>query len=364
MDRTAIGVSLLVVAVLGVATLATTIPNHGGDVWGPSGTEGCQVDHPTDCSVGGEIRTADGDPVSSNLTVHIYFGPDESLFGNLRVGDRDGDGNHQVFVPDTVDRLTSETVVLEPGDDSTNYGTDSVEGGVRYPVYVDVDSANWTVEPVVPGGDGGQATDGGDRDPDVTLATVFFESGPERQTQHFELSRGAEERTRSTRVLGVPTSTFVGYIALLAAAVVLLGLFYLGSQASVTVSDRSEDAAETDREALARIAGDAADAIEHEDAHANAVYRAWDQMTAALDVTDPETTTPGEFAGAATAAGLDEDDVAELTDLFREVRYGGADPELHEERALDTLRRVEEAYPADEETEGSPDSSSGGGDGR
>ena len=247
--------------------------------------------------------------------------------------------------------------MIPAGEASTNYGTDSVEGAVDYLVVAAVDSANWTVE--VPGGHGrdDQAAVGVGGHPGIAAASVTFEDGPDRRTRHFELSRGAEQRP-PLRVLGVPvTINLVGALLLLAIGVVLVALFYLGSGASICVPDREERVDETDREALARIAGDAADAIEHEDAHANAVYRAWERMTAALDVTDPETTTPGEFVEAATAAGLDEDDVVELTDLFREVRYGGADPELHEERALATLRRVEAAYGTEPDAGGVEESS-------
>jgi len=64
-------------------------------------------------------------------------------------------------------------------------------------------------------------------------------------------------------------------------------------------------------------------------------------MTAALDVADPETATPGEFADAARTAGLDPDAVADLTTVFEAVRYGDEPAANHEDRALAALRRIE-----------------------
>jgi len=99
--------------------------------------------------------------------------------------------------------------------------------------------------------------------------------------------------------------------------------------------------------ALGRAAGRAADRIDATDLE-NGVYRAWHEMTDVLDVDTPETTTPAEFADAAVAAGLDEDDVATLTDLFREVRYGDADlTDEREREARAALRRIEASYAVD-----------------
>jgi len=57
MDRSVIGAALLVAAVLGAAALASTLGGHEtGTAWGGPGStvdpeEGCQADHPRDCSV-------------------------------------------------------------------------------------------------------------------------------------------------------------------------------------------------------------------------------------------------------------------------------------------------------------------------
>ena len=98
-------------------------------------------------------------------------------------------------------------------------------------------------------------------------------------------------------------------------------------------------------EAVGRAAGRAADRIESTDDLDNEIYRAWREMTDLLEVDRPDATSPGEFAEAATGAGMDPDDVGELTRLFEDVRYGGEEPtERKEQRALSILRRVEATY--------------------
>ena len=102
-------------------------------------------------------------------------------------------------------------------------------------------------------------------------------------------------------------------------------------------------------EAVGRLAGTAADRIDAADVDAeNEVYRAWRRMTAALDVDSPGTTTPREFQRTAVEAGMDRSDVAELTELFESVRYGGLEPtDEQERRAVETLRRIESDYGGD-----------------
>lgn len=101
---------------------------------------------------------------------------------------------------------------------------------------------------------------------------------------------------------------------------------------------------------IGRAAGDAADRIENDDAVDNEVYRAWVEMTDLLDVQHPDTSTPADFAGAAVDAGMRREDVEELTDLFRTIRYGPDDPtDPYEGRALEALQRIESTYaPGDE----------------
>jgi hypothetical protein len=107
----------------------------------------------------------------------------------------------------------------------------------------------------------------------------------------------------------------------------------------------TDDADEEVLGALGDVAGEAADRIDDAVDVDNEVYRAWGEMTTYLDVDNPESSTPAEFAAAAEAVGMDDAHVTELTDLFREVRYGGADAtEDREQRAVDALRDIESTY--------------------
>jgi hypothetical protein len=137
----------------------------------------------------------------------------------------------------------------------------------------------------------------------------------------------------------------------------VLVLTLVGSVAALlgATTDRDADspgessATETDVSAVGRAAGRAADRLEAEPDVDNGVYRAWREMTALLDVDDPETSTPGEFAAAAVDAGLGREDVAELTRLFEDVRYGSQRPsEEHERRAIGVFRRIESRYAEDD----------------
>lgn len=150
-------------------------------------------------------------------------------------------------------------------------------------------------------------------------------------------------------------------VAALVGAVLLVGLALLVRSRSG--DDDREDEADTDEETVERVrqvAGEAADRIET-DAHAdpdNEVYRAWRELTTHLDVADPRTSTPAEFAAAAVEAGVDREAVSELTAVFRAVRYGGRTPtDERERRAVEALRRIEGGDDADDENspeEGSP----------
>lgn len=134
-------------------------------------------------------------------------------------------------------------------------------------------------------------------------------------------------------------------IALLGA---LVGLSRPGSHEENPADDESTDRTAGDAPtAVGRAAGRAADRLESSTGPdpENEVYRAWQEMTDLLDVADPETTTPGEFAAAAVDGGLDRSDVSELTHLFEEVRYGNTLPtEEHERQAVQTFRRIEQQY--------------------
>ncbi len=148
-------------------------------------------------------------------------------------------------------------------------------------------------------------------------------------------------------------STAVAVPALLLGVVflVLLVVSYLLVDRTVAGSEPAETPETEPQEptALGEIAGRAADRIEaggdQTTAADNEVYRAWQEMTARLDVEQGETTTPREFETRATDAGMAADDVRELRRLFEEVRYGGESPtDDRERRAVTVLRQVESRY--------------------
>jgi hypothetical protein len=154
---------------------------------------------------------------------------------------------------------------------------------------------------------------------------------------------------------GEPTATDVP-VTPMATVGLLLALLAVGGLA-VRRFTRGTDTGEPDPEpegpastaAVGEAAGRGADRLAAGDS--NAVYRTWREMTEALDVRSPETTTPADFARVAVEAGLDRNDVETLTDLFREVRYGGAAvTETRERRAREALRNIEAEHAPEEET--------------
>lgn len=140
-------------------------------------------------------------------------------------------------------------------------------------------------------------------------------------------------------------------ILVVAALVILLVVFFMlkATGDDQEAEQHAEEAEEVPPESLAGIAtvaAEAADRIESGDVDTeNEVYRAWREMTEFLDVQNPTTATPAEFREAARDAGMTAPDVAVLTDLFREVRYGGEAPTADREAtAVDALRAIEDAY--------------------
>jgi hypothetical protein len=109
---------------------------------------------------------------------------------------------------------------------------------------------------------------------------------------------------------------------------------------------------EYDLDRVGKAAGAAADRLDADADPSNEVYRAWREMTRHLRVERPASSTPAEFTAAATDAGMDPADVAELTDLFEAVRYGGEAPtEERVRRAREALRRIERTYAEGGESE-------------
>ncbi|RQG95987.1 DUF4129 domain-containing protein [Natrarchaeobius chitinivorans] len=146
-------------------------------------------------------------------------------------------------------------------------------------------------------------------------------------------------------------------LLLLTALAFVLAVAVAWSTGGVGSSSNSSGSAGVDGEdpdgshaAVAAAAGRAADRIESSDDVDNEVYRAWLEMTRPLEVDRPETSTPGEFAAAAVDAGLAREDVAELTSLFEDVRYGDEETTGQmETRATAVLRRIEAEYADTEE---------------
>lgn len=151
----------------------------------------------------------------------------------------------------------------------------------------------------------------------------------------------------------VPTAnpTFLLLLGVLAIAV--LFVFMRASGDDETDEEAEEPDAAPAADSLAGVgaaAGRAADRIQERSEVENQVYRAWAEMTDHLDLARPETLTPAEFAERATAAGMDPAHVEELTDLFRGVRYGGESvTPAREDKALETLRKIEAAYAEDDD---------------
>lgn len=140
-------------------------------------------------------------------------------------------------------------------------------------------------------------------------------------------------------------------LAFAAIIVVFLALFMIRATAADEGDDHTPDADEEEvpPESLAGIAGVAGEAADRIEAAGtgteNEVYRAWREMTRFLDVPNPRTATPAEFREAAQSAGMADRHVSALTDLFRDVRYGGADATTdREQAAVDALRQIERAY--------------------
>lgn len=74
----------------------------------------------------------------------------------------------------------------------------------------------------------------------------------------------------------------------------------------------------------------------------NDVERAWLTMVRAAGLSRPWTKTPGECAEEAVSSGLDPEGVRTITDVYEEVRYGGAAPtDGHERRAREGLGRLD-----------------------
>lgn len=150
----------------------------------------------------------------------------------------------------------------------------------------------------------------------------------------------------STGSGGTPVVT-IGLVVLLGLALLVAVALLLVSTGDDAPPPSSAPAAPDPEQmqAIGRSAGRAADRIERDVDPDNAIYRAWKEMTDLLEVPNPAASTPAEFATAAVEAGMDPDDIDELTSLFESVRYGPKQPtEARETRAVAALRRIEADY--------------------
>lgn len=143
----------------------------------------------------------------------------------------------------------------------------------------------------------------------------------------------------------IPPAALAAVFALVALVALVMFVSATGSETVEPPEETLEEDEEPELTDFARVAGEAADRIEQHDADIdNEVYQAWWEMTRLLDMPNPDTSTPGEFAEAAIEVGFEKEDIDRLTTLFEEVRYGRMDPEPREELAVETLRNVEQAY--------------------
>jgi hypothetical protein len=169
---------------------------------------------------------------------------------------------------------------------------------------------------------------------------------PENGSSLVPAASGATGLNQTGQTLSTP-SALLGVVLVVAVAGSLLMLFLSTGDADEEIPepDPEVDESRPDVAAIGRAAGDAADRIEADADLENEVYRAWGEMTRLLDVPRPQSSTAGEFAATAVDAGMAREDVEELTALFEDVRYGGAEATAkREERAIAALRRIESTY--------------------
>ncbi len=185
----------------------------------------------------------------------------------------------------------------------------------------------------------------------LLLEVIPLEPRLEPMEQEFgfnETAAGEDEPGAGSN--GVPAiSDWFPLLALLGAfalfVITMMVMAGKGERPSVTGSSDESAAGEDLTTELGAAAGRAADRLESADADDNEVYRAWREMVGLLDVGDVREATPRAFAREATRVGLDPDDVAALTELFEEVRYGDRAPSAdRESTAVSLLRRIESRY--------------------
>lgn len=158
-------------------------------------------------------------------------------------------------------------------------------------------------------------------------------------------------RVRGSFSSGNAGSTGSNAVPPLVVLVAVAGVAVAGV-ALVFWATRDDAAAPADREPTPTTAADD-DRPEPSEPHElpNEVYRAWWEMARRTEIPHTASRSPGEFAAAAVDAGMNPAAVAELTRLFRGVRYGGTavtdDAERRATAAIDRIRS-----PADDHERG------------
>lgn len=186
----------------------------------------------------------------------------------------------------------------------------------------------------------------------------FIQESDNQPRQEANPSYGNASADNETVGEGGSSDTSSNVVPDLSSQVVLLGVIVVLLVALLARRSQRSDSLLSDEsasdsgvtESIGEVAGETADRIEGDAALENEVYEAWAEMASILDVDDPETSSPEEFADAAREAGIERRDVEELTRLFEEVRYGTADPTpMREQRSVEALRRIERTYTDSEE---------------
>ncbi|MFB6153160.1 MAG: DUF4129 domain-containing protein [Halodesulfurarchaeum sp.] len=315
MDGTARQVALATLAVLAIAVAAATLPNPVTNGAGPgSATDEQSADGPIFPDLGGGDRPGLGGGGTfsiSGLCVPFLLSPAfivGSLVALIAIG-------YIVYRRrDAFSVVGAYGLILSPGILIYLMLTDCGDPVRRETTSVPLPAYN--ISALIKGGGGGGGSGGG----------------------------------------AVPSTNpaFLVVVGLLALVVVLVLVRSTGHDVPAEPTEESGQESSRTLTQLGAAAGRAAARIEGRAVVENEVYRAWVEMTDHLDVSRPENLTPGEFAEAAREAGMESALVEDLTDLFREVRYGEAEPTGdREKRAVEILREIETTYAGDQDgTEG------------
>lgn len=184
---------------------------------------------------------------------------------------------------------------------------------------------------------------------------TFKKGAPAPQFEFINQSNKPAAGGAATAETMLSPPILLGSVLVLLLVVVVAFVAYRAS-GSDTVDDDGQGSPphasrdEAELSVVGAVAGETAARIETGMDVNNEVYRAWAEMAAHLDVPNPHASTPAEFATAAEDAGMDRRHIEELTDVFRSVRYGGADPTAdREDRAVRALRAIEARYPDEDD---------------